>query len=317
MLDKACPKISIIVPVYKVEKYLDRCVQSIVDQTYINWELLLIDDGSPDRSGEMCDEWKKRDNRIRVFHGPNCGVSVARNTGLDEASGEWIMFVDSDDWIAKDCLKICIEAAQKDNLDIVQFNFAMVDDNVNEQSAQQNCTEVMSRKDYIEHDVFNVCVWGSILHRTIIENNNLRFPVGIKLGEDQIFMMQVIRHARKVRMIRDELYYYMTNYSSATHNARSSDMVSSIQSFMDFKASYPEFTSRCDVLIMHFMPLIIVNDDVDTKQIVTLYKKANLKYDSAKDIRAQLFYKVSRVNIRVAIYVLKFAHKIHLGRYWS
>lgn len=91
------PLISVIVPVYNVEKYLPRCIDSIIDQTFKNFELLLIDDGSKDKSGEICDEYAKRDNRIKVFHKENGGVSSARNVGLDSAKGEWIIFCDSDD----------------------------------------------------------------------------------------------------------------------------------------------------------------------------------------------------------------------------
>ena len=93
--------ISVIVPVYQVEEYLDRCVQSIVDQTYTNLEIILVDDGSPDRCPQMCDEWAKRDSRIRVIHKENGGLSDARNAGMQAASGTYIAFVDSDDWVSE------------------------------------------------------------------------------------------------------------------------------------------------------------------------------------------------------------------------
>ena len=93
------PKVSIIVPVYKAEKYLNRCIDSILAQTFIDWELLLIDDGSPDKSGEICDEYSKKDQRIKVFHKSNGGVSSARNLGLDHVKGQWITFIDADDYI--------------------------------------------------------------------------------------------------------------------------------------------------------------------------------------------------------------------------
>lgn len=98
------PKVSIIVPVYKAEKYLNRCIDSILAQTFTDWELLLIDDGSTDRSGDICDEYAKKDTRIRVFHKENGGVSSARNLGLDSAQGEWVTFIDADDYILPDFL---------------------------------------------------------------------------------------------------------------------------------------------------------------------------------------------------------------------
>lgn len=100
------PKISIIVPVYKVEKYLHRCLDSIVAQTFTDWECILVDDGSPDGSGKICDEYAEKDGRFKVFHQENQGVSAARNKGLDNAKGEWIGFVDSDDWVSKEYFQI-------------------------------------------------------------------------------------------------------------------------------------------------------------------------------------------------------------------
>ena len=107
------PKVSIIVPVYKAEKYLNRCVDSILAQTFTDFELLLIDDGSPDRSGEICDEYAKKDSRIRVFHKKNGGVSSARNLGLDNVLGEYVTFVDSDDWVEPDFVETMIQTYEK------------------------------------------------------------------------------------------------------------------------------------------------------------------------------------------------------------
>ena len=112
------PKISVIVPVYNTEKYLNRCIDSILAQTFTDFELLLIDDGSTDCSGKICDEYAAKDSRVRVFHKENGGVSSARNMGLDNAQGEWITFVDSDDWVHEDFLKKRLALALNDNADI-------------------------------------------------------------------------------------------------------------------------------------------------------------------------------------------------------
>lgn len=113
------PIISIIVPVYNTEKYLDKCIQSVLAQTYTNWELLLIDDGSTDSSGAICDKYAAEDNRIRVFHKENGGVSSARNLGLDNAQGEWISFVDADDWIENSMLHDAYQKAMDENAEII------------------------------------------------------------------------------------------------------------------------------------------------------------------------------------------------------
>lgn len=116
-------KISIITPVYKVEQYLPECIESVLKQTYSDWEFLLIDDGSPDNSGNICDEYAARDSRIKVFHKSNGGVSSSRNLGLENASGEWLLFLDSDDCLYHIALQRRIAVAENNNLDLIQCHF--------------------------------------------------------------------------------------------------------------------------------------------------------------------------------------------------
>lgn len=122
------PIISIIVPVYNVEKYIDKCINSILHQTYTNIELLLIDDGSPDKSGIICDAYAQQDCRVQVFHEQNAGVSAARNIGINNAKGEFITFVDSDDWLELDCIERSLNIVNKNNLDLLQFSSKRVND---------------------------------------------------------------------------------------------------------------------------------------------------------------------------------------------
>lgn len=118
--------ISVIVPVYKVEKFLDRCINSIIQQTFTNLEIILVDDGSPDRSGEICDEWKMKDKRIRVIHKENGGLSDARNKGLDVATGDYVAFIDSDDWIDPDMFQLLYDATQKYQADIAECSWRCI-----------------------------------------------------------------------------------------------------------------------------------------------------------------------------------------------
>lgn len=121
-------KISVIIPVYGVEKYLDRCIESVVNQTYKDLEIILVDDGSPDNCPQKCDEWTLRDARIRTVHRENGGLSCARNTGLSLATGDYITFVDSDDWIAKDIYEYCIRLFEKHKeANVVQFDIRLTD----------------------------------------------------------------------------------------------------------------------------------------------------------------------------------------------
>ena len=122
-------KVSVIVPVYKVEKYLKTCINSIRNQTYTDIEIILVDDGSPDMCGKICDEFKREDNRIVVVHKTNEGLGRARNSGLDVASGEFICFVDSDDWLVESAIEKWVYYVNKHNADIVMCNFDKVNDN--------------------------------------------------------------------------------------------------------------------------------------------------------------------------------------------
>ena len=122
--------ISIIVPVYNVEQYLSRCVDSLVNQTYHNIEIILVDDGSPDRSGEICDEYAKKDKRVKVIHQSNGGLSDARNTALDIAKGDYLMFVDSDDWIEPTMYEEMLSFMEKEQLDLVECGINLVTNNI-------------------------------------------------------------------------------------------------------------------------------------------------------------------------------------------
>ena len=121
--------VSVIVPVYKVEKYLNRCVNSILNQTYKDLEVILVDDGSPDSCPEICDGYAQKDKRVKVIHKENGGQGSARNSGLDVARGEYILFVDSDDYIAKNLIEITLQKAERFDADMVIFDYASVDEN--------------------------------------------------------------------------------------------------------------------------------------------------------------------------------------------
>ena len=177
------PKISVIVLVYKAEKYLHRCVDSILSQTFTDFELILVNDGSPDNCGAICDEYAQKDNRVRVFHKENGGVSSARNLGLDNAKGEWITFVDSDDWLKPGCLeqltnkldadmiKCGIEASDKSSIWTVENNKYSV-----KQFLEKN------EKDFIAR---TSCV--TLFKTKLINKFNIRFDKHIRYGEDMIF----------------------------------------------------------------------------------------------------------------------------------
>lgn len=234
------PKVSIIVPVYKVEMYLSRCVDSIISQTYTDWELLLIDDGSPDRSGTVCDEYAEKDARIRVFHKENGGVSSARNLGLDNVRGEWVTFVDADDALEPDTINKCI--TYSDGYDIVQFSMKSLfsEDGANCQVYQlEDCN---NKVEYIKRLIARktlMSVWGGFYRAFLFKN--VRFDSSLISGEDWVVHLKVVNLADKIMFINEPLYLYTRfNENAATHQFKYTNSMSVMKALHAIKAIFPQ-----------------------------------------------------------------------------
>jgi len=202
--------ISIIIPVYNVEQYLVRCVDSVINQTYKNLEIILVDDGSTDNSGKICDEYALKDNRIKVIHKKNGGLPSARNAGLDIAIGEYIGFVDSDDYIVSDMYEHLYNLLLNNKADVSCCNFFNFKDNqyVDNQygvDAVLNFGEVLCVKQ-------NVFVWNKLYKRALI--GNIRVDEKLRLGEDLDFNFKVLRKIKKIAYSKEAKYYYFYNPNS-------------------------------------------------------------------------------------------------------
>lgn len=214
------PLISVIVPVYKVEAYLDQCIRSITEQTYRNLEILLVDDGSPDRSGAICDTWAAKDSRIRVIHKENNGAGAARNTGLDVARGELVSMIDSDDYLERhmyehlyslmdgdvDIAECAIEMTESDDL--------QMDDGTNAQIVIADAEEAMRL--HIRDELFCQTPPNKLYRRSTIGDS--RFPVG-NLIDDEFFTYRVIGSARRLAHSSARMYAYRQQPGSAMHKA--------------------------------------------------------------------------------------------------
>lgn len=202
------PTISVIVPVYNAEKYLHRCIDSILAQTFTNFELLLINDGSKDNSGKICDEYAARDQRVRVFHKENSGVSKARNLGLDNARSEWVTFVDSDDWVREDFLEKRLELALKENADITycDVEYVYATHNAYCKTAEQ----VYGKADTVNSWILSRTTYSPIIlvKRTLFEKYNLRYIEGIRFGEDFNLIIKLVLYANRVCHVKEALYFY-------------------------------------------------------------------------------------------------------------
>lgn len=212
--------VSIIVPIYNSEKYLHECVDSIILQTYRELEIILVDDGSLDSSGKICDEYAHRDRRVKVIHKTNGGVSSARNVGIDAAHGEYIMFVDSDDKITSICIEKMILVMEEENLDIVSAG------SLNSNSEKYFVDEHMSWdgdnavKQSLSDHPFTFSIWAKLYQRDII--GETRYCDNIKINEDALFLFEIFCKRPKVVNIKDKVYFYRHNLDSAS-NAKYSE----------------------------------------------------------------------------------------------
>lgn len=211
--------ISVIVPVYKVEEYLSQCIRSIVNQTYQKLQIILIDDGSPDRCPEICNKWEKLDSRITVIHQNNCGSGQARNRALDIAQGDFVAFVDSDDYIAPTMYEF-LHNLFRDDIDIVECGFHTVyDDNVE----FDNITSPFKVKKFtaeeavmenIRDRIFRQLIWNKLYRKSTIDD--IRFPAGSKI-DDEFWTYQVLANARKLVYTDKRLYAYRQQENSVMH----------------------------------------------------------------------------------------------------
>ncbi len=209
-------RISVIVPIYKVESYLNRCVESIVNQTYQNLEIILVDDGSPDNCPKVCDEWSIKDSRIKVIHKKNGGLSDARNAGMEIASGKYISFIDSDDYISLDFFETLLSIMEKENSDIVECNVVkFYEDGRYEKYSDDLAVTTFDTESalsgLIAENPFHQHVWNKLYKTQLVKD--IPYAVG-KLNEDEFWTYQVFGRAQKVSKINKTMYYYFQRNSS-------------------------------------------------------------------------------------------------------
>lgn len=202
------PKISVIVPVYKAEQYLHRCVDSILSQSYTDFELILVDDGSPDKSGKICDEYAVKDIRVKVIHKENGGVSIARNVGIEHANGEWITFIDSDDYIEQGFLSIPEDSVE----DMLIQNYTILrKDGPTEVKFEHGVIPFANLKNFINNKVVDLIFrvpWAKFFKRRIITSNNILFTDGVRIGEDTIFVLDYLRFVKSIQYVSNSKYVY-------------------------------------------------------------------------------------------------------------
>lgn len=218
--------VSVIIPVYNAELNLNKCIDSVLNQTYRDFEVLLINDGSKDGSGAICDQYAAIDSRVRVVHQANRGVSATRNVGIHEARGAYISFVDSDDYIAPNMLEDMVSFAEHNNSDIVMCEYYTDKNGVitpvklkyqETYATKQEVKDGLLYRYYTDDHAGLYSLWNKIIRREVVTRNEIVFDTTLKRGEDAWFVFQCLKHCSRVDFIAKPFYYYYQNESSIMH----------------------------------------------------------------------------------------------------
>lgn len=229
--------ISVIIPVYKVEKYLCRCVDSVLEQTYTNMEIILVDDGSPDNCPVMCDEYARQDSRVKVIHQENAGLSGARNAGIDMAQGQWLAFVDSDDYLAADFLErlyqACVDTGS--SLSVCRWEYVRgetIPEHGTGETRVYTGREMLANL-YVPDGAYFVVAWNKLYRKELFED--IRYPLG-RIHEDEATTYRIYDKVRKAAYVDRSLYGYFVTPVSITRgfNPKRMDWVTAVAERLDF-----------------------------------------------------------------------------------
>lgn len=290
--------VSIIIPVYKVEKYLDRCVESIANQTYKNLEIILVDDGSPDECPRMCDEWARKDNRIKVIHKENGGLSDARNAGIDVFTGDYILFIDSDDYIDSTMVEKMLGKIKHDNTDMCVCAFETFKDGEDPKRSYKKQAEIITADEALfrltqrEYNVYFVIACCKLIKRDVI--SNLRFVKG-KIHEDEFMCHHLIGNCKTISCIYEPLYFYYMREGSITKSNITVAKLAVIEAMKDridyIATNFPKLLPDIQALALNaFMGQYCVSRSKRAdKEILKAFRDEFLKlYKESKTLKMQI-----------------------------
>lgn len=287
------PSVSIVVPIYNAEKYLRQCLDSILSQSYDDWECILVDDGSNDDSARICDEYVDKSSRFLVFHKINAGVSSARNFGIEKASGEYLIFLDSDDFLEKNCLKNLLSRKYIPDLTIFAFSkvqsgnvvgIKKLEATFSDEPEQVKEILLSMKADSYTSEAF--CFpWNKLFRLTLIKENDVKFPLDIHLREDEIFMYRYLNFCKSLEILPEPLYFYRITQSGLTCRKRpyEEDLRLAEYILAETKLMKPskEFrdTQTTRALLYHFSAFMNAENKYNRKNIL---KKMKLIHNSSK-----------------------------------
>ena len=240
------PLVTIIVPVYNAQDFLERCINSVLAQEYTNLELLLVDDGSKDESGAICDAFASQDARIRVIHKENTGVSDSRNQALNQAKGDYLQFLDSDDWLTPDATRQFVRSAESYHSDMVIADFYRVIGDTISHKGDIEKEELLTREEFAGYmmenpaDFYYGVLWNKLYRRDIIEKNQLRMDANISWCEDFIFNLEYLRHCHTIYALQAPVYYYVKTKGSLV-NSQGTSINNTIRMKLNVFEYYQQF----------------------------------------------------------------------------
>ena len=272
--------ISIIVPVYNVEEFIDVCLLSITKQTYSNLEIIIVDDGSTDNSGKICDQWEEKDNRIKVIHKQNGGLSDARNVGLDNAAGEWIMFVDSDDFVNLDMVRIASGIAKKNHSDLVAFDYLQVPEECNEvQPYLSGIYEELYQEDELLRAFIKTGKGSMIACNKLYRKelwNRVRFPLG-KVHEDEYVIVDILEQIHYATVIDSKLYYYRQRQGSIMYTFNKKGEYDALEAFdlrcIKLSGDKELYLPTLNLYLAQLMKIYYMEDILKKRNIKRLFHK--------------------------------------------
>ena len=315
--------VSVIIPVYKVEKYLPQCVESVMQQTYSKIEIILVDDGSPDRCAFMCDCYAVKDKRIKVLHQANGGLSKARNSGIEVAQGEFITFVDSDDFLISDMIECLVKLAERENADFVACkNMRCKDVDTPESVVCENYTEKIGRYEmprekmrrFLQGDEINTTAWAKLYKTSLFLD--IRYPAD-KCHEDVYTTYKLVHKAKKIVTTSKVGYVYRENPNSITTSAFSEKRLDSVEGKREQLAficnHYPELQKEAETGVIYacnqcllFMAKAGYKNKIVVDNFQKLYKKYGKSYLSAPvSAKGKALTCVAMFSVRVAHYLLE------------
>ena len=300
-------KITIIIPVYKVEQYLDKCVESVVGQTYKNLEIILVDDGSQDNCPHMCDEWAKKDKRIKVIHKENGGLSDARNFGIDQATGEYLMFVDSDDYLGYEICEKLYKLLKDHKTDFSMcaclkfFENEPLPEKAQDINIAYFSGEEVTDQLYKKEIPYFMTAWGKLYKKELFKT--LRYPKG-RLHEDEFVLHEILANVKSFVYTDEQMYYYLQRAGSIMGSKKEKNIVDILCAYRNrykfLNEKYPDYKDKTDKWYLKTLKSLYIYNPWISKQLKKdLVKEYKRVYKSSikKDIKDKIFYYLPRVSL--------------------